>query len=352
MSKVREPIHDIAHLGHIELLTPKLTESCWFFQDVLGMQEAAREEQSVYLRGWGEYERYSLKLTEAKQAGVAHTAFRTLSPQALERRVQALEASGQGLGWIDGDIGHGKAYQFRDPDGHLLELYYETEKYQAPITLRPALKNQPQRYPDRGVGVRRLDHINFLGRNPTPNHTFLREYLGAKLTEQIILDDGTETGSWLTFTNKAYDVVYTKDATGTAGRLHHLAYWVDNREDVLRAADIYLEHGVFIEAAPGKHAIAQGFFLYAYEPGGNRIEVASGGYLIFAPDWETIIWSQADRQKGQAWGTPTVASFHTYGTPVVEAIQTELSPQEKTVLQKREILREKGVQRKKKTVWQ
>ncbi|HEX6555785.1 MAG TPA: catechol 2,3-dioxygenase [Ktedonobacteraceae bacterium] len=317
MNDVQEPILDVAHLGHIELLTPKPEESLWFFRDVLSMQETAQEGQSVYLRGWGDYERYSLKLTEAKQAGLGHTAFRAMSPQALERRVKALETSGQGRGWIDGDVGHGRAYQFTDPDGHLLELYYDSEKYRAPEALRPALKNQPQRTPDHGIGVRRLDHINFLARSPVENRTFMQERLGARLTEHIVFDDGTEMGVWLTFTNKAYDVVYTKDETGSTGRLHHIAYWVDNREDVLRAADIYLENGVWIEFAPGKHAIAQGFFLYTHEPGGTRIEIATGSYLIFDPDWEPVVWTQADRAKGQAWGTSTVASFHTYGTPVV-----------------------------------
>jgi catechol 2,3-dioxygenase len=323
MGEPLEPVRDVAHLGHIELFSPRPQESLWFFRDVLGMHEVAHEGQSVYLRAWGEYERYSLKLTDARQAGIGHTAFRARSPQALVRLVQTIEASGQGQGWIAGDIGHGKAYQFTDPDGHLLEVYYETEKYLAPETLRPALKNQPQRYPDRGVGVRRLDHVNFLGRLPAANRAFMKERLGAMVTEQIVLDDGTESGTWLTFTNKAYDVVYTLDATGSSGRLHHIAYWVDNREDVLRAADIYLENGIFIEFAPGKHAIAQGFFLYAREPGGNRIEVASGGYLIFDPDWEPVVWSQADRAKGQAWGTPTVASFHTYGTPVLVSATSE-----------------------------
>ncbi len=317
MSEVPEPIFDVAHLGHVELLSPKPAESLWFFCDVLGMQEVERQGQSIYLRAWGEYERYSLKLTEAKQAGIGHTAFRAMSPQALERRVQALEASGQGRGWIGGDVGHGKAYQFSDPDGHLLEIYYATEKYHAPAALRPALKNQPQRTPDHGVGVRRFDHINFLGRHPASNRVFFQEQLGARSTERIVLDNGTESGTWLTFTNKAYDVVYTMDATGSSGRLHHIAYWVDNREDVLRAADIYLENEVPIEFAPGKHAIAQGFFLYVLEPGGNRIEIASGSYMIFDPDWEPIIWTQAERAKGQAWGTPTIASFHTYGTPIV-----------------------------------
>lgn len=317
MSDVPEPIFDVAHLGHVELLSPKPEESLWFFRDVLGMHEVARQGQSVYLRAWGEYELYSLKLTEAKQAGIAHTAFRAMSPQALERRVHALEVSGLGRGWIDGDIGHGKAYQFADPDGHLLEIYYNTEKYRAPEALRPALKNQPQRYTDHGVGVRRLDHVNFLAQNPVPNRAFMQQRLGARLTEQIVLDNGTEAGVWLTFTNKEYDVVYTIDNTGSSGRLHHIAYHLDNREDVLRAADIYLEKGVFIEFAPGKHAIAQGFFLYAREPGGNRIEVIAQGMLTFDPDREPVVWTQAERAKGQAWGTPTVASFHTYGTPVV-----------------------------------
>src|SRR5579875_2708476 len=146
MSDFPEPIHDIAHLGHVELLSPKPEESLWFFRDVLGMQEVTRQGQSVYLRGWGEYELYSLKLTESKQAGVAHTAFRAMSPQGLERRVHALEASGHGRGWIEGDIGHGRAYQFTDPDGHLMEIYYESQKYRATPDMRSRLFNQPQKF--------------------------------------------------------------------------------------------------------------------------------------------------------------------------------------------------------------
>ena len=72
-----------------------------------GWRSEAREGQSVYLRGWGDYLRYSLKLTECRQAGLAHMALRAWSPEALERRVAAIEATGLGAGWIDGDVGHG-----------------------------------------------------------------------------------------------------------------------------------------------------------------------------------------------------------------------------------------------------
>ena len=81
-----EPIHDIAHLGHVELLTPKFEESRRFFIDIMGMTQSGEKDGSVYLRGWDDYERYSLKLTDSKTSGLGHAAFRTRSPQALERR--------------------------------------------------------------------------------------------------------------------------------------------------------------------------------------------------------------------------------------------------------------------------
>ena len=314
-----EPIFDLAHLGHLELLTPKPDESLQFFRDVLGMTETARKGQSVYLRGWDDYEHHTLQLTESNTTGMRHMAFRTRSPQALERRVAALKGSGYEIGWTEGDLGHGPAFAFHDPDGHLVEIYYETEWYTAPRGLRPALKNQAQRFPARGANVRRLDHLNCLAVDIKANRIFFENYLGCRLTEQIVLNDGTEAGMWLTVSNKTYDFAYTLDHTKTRGRFHHLTYAVDSREEVLRAADICLENGVYIETGPHKHAVQQTFFLYVYEPGGNRVEIANAGArLILAPDWKPICWSEEERRKGQAWGLKTIESFHTYGTPPVD----------------------------------
>jgi catechol 2,3-dioxygenase len=312
-----ESIRDLAHLSHVELLTPKPDESLDYFREILGMEVSGERDDSLYLRGFGDYERASLKLTASTQSGVGHVAYRTCSLEALGRRVTALEAAGAGGDWIDGDVGHGRAYSFLDPDGHRLEIFYESERYFPPAELRPALKNQPSRYLGRGVGVRHLDHVNFLAVDPAENRVFAERNLGLRLTEQIVLDDGTEAGVWLASNQKSYDLTYTRDATRTRGRLHHAAFFVDQREDVLRAADIFLEHGIVIESGPHKHAIQQTFFLYTWEPGGNRIEVCSGGYLIFAPDHEAVVWSQAERAKGQAWGMHTVPSFHIKGSPPV-----------------------------------
>lgn len=324
MTDVREPIKDLAHLGHFEMFTPRPAESLGFFTEVFGMTETNREGQSVYLRAWSDYDHCTLKLTEAKQAGLGHIGWRANSPQAMERRVKALTERGCGKGWIEGDIGHGKAFQFTDPDGHLMEVYYDSQKYIASAEMRSKLFNQPQRHTGKGVGVKRIDHVNLMCSDITPNRLFLQEALGFQLHEVLQPEvDGIEEGAWLSVTPLSHDIAYTRDFTGNHGRLHHIAYWLDTREDVLRAADILSEHDLFIEAGPARHNISQAFYLYLYEPGGNRVEVYSGGYLAFAPDWEPIIWRKAERGRGVYWGGALPQSFKTYGTPVIEAPETK-----------------------------
>ena len=146
-----ERSHDIAHLGHLELYTDKYAESLDFFTRVYGLTLSGRDEASAYLRAFDDYEFHTLKLTAASTTGMAHAAYRCVSPAALARRVTAIERLGLGIGWTDGDIAHGPAYRFRDPDGHVFEIYYETRRYEAPPAERPALKNQSQRTHGRGV---------------------------------------------------------------------------------------------------------------------------------------------------------------------------------------------------------
>jgi catechol 2,3-dioxygenase len=317
MTMNHEPILDIAHLAHIELLTPKPNESLEFFQNLLGMEVVHSEGQSVFLRGWGDQQLYSLKLTEAKQAGLGHVAVRTVSPSALERRAENLEKRGMGLGWTDGDYGHGRSYRFTDADGHNLEIFYDAEKYAVPDHLKPGLKNMPQKYSARGASVTQLDHINLFSSDVDADSLFFRNQLGFKLSEQAITDEGKQTTAWLHVTNKSYDLAISQDKSGNKGRFHHAAFKVESPEMVLRAADVFLDNGIFIEAPPNKHVAGQTMFVYVYEPGGNRIEVCAGGFLIFSPDWETVTWTPEERKKGLAWGTPLPSTFHTYGTPDV-----------------------------------
>ena len=223
---------DIAHLGHVEVYTDRFDESLDFFTRVYGLTMTDQDETSAYLRAWDDYEFHSLKLTRHHTTGVGHIAYRASSEEALERRVAAIEASRfKCLGWVEGDLGHGRAFRFEDPFGHVFEIYWNTNRYVPPPEEKPALKNVAQRFHGRGACPRRLDHLNLLARDVAEFREFMETCLGSKVTEMIQLDNGRLGGCWFTVNNKTYDLACTEEHGGGDGRLHHVTYAADQRDD-------------------------------------------------------------------------------------------------------------------------
>lgn len=79
-------IWDIAHLGHVEVFTPKLQESTGFFTEILGMYISAETANSVYLRAYDDYEHHTLKLTAHAHAGIGHYGWRVRSEEILQKK--------------------------------------------------------------------------------------------------------------------------------------------------------------------------------------------------------------------------------------------------------------------------
>ena len=82
----------------------------------------------------------------------AHGACAPGAPTRSSGGSRRSRPTGLGQGWIDGDLGHGPAYRFTDPDGHAFELYFETEKY-TPARAPAAVAEEPAaalRRPRRG----------------------------------------------------------------------------------------------------------------------------------------------------------------------------------------------------------
>ncbi|HEX4250633.1 MAG TPA: VOC family protein [Pseudonocardia sp.] len=309
-------IRDIAHVGSVELFTPCLAETTDFFVRLMSLDEVARRGDSVYLHAWDDYEAWTLKITQRDLPGIGRTYLRASDPAALQRRVDALTSAEVDGTWSHDEPAFGPTWVCADPDGHEFGLYWESAYFRAAAEARPALKNQAAPFPGRGANVRRLDHVNYLTGDVAANDRFVEGLLKARPTEQIVLDDGARAAVWYSVSDKSYDLVYTADWTTARGRLHHIAFATDTREDILRAADVFLEAGIHIETGPHKHAIQQTFFLYVWEPGGNRVELCNAGArLLLAPDWPVVSWTQAERAKGQAWGLQTISTFHTHGTP-------------------------------------
>jgi catechol 2,3-dioxygenase len=299
-------IADIAHIGHAELLTPDLAASTEFFTDVLGMSVVESDAAAVYLRGYGQYQLTDLRLTAADAPGLGHLGLRAVSQAALDRCVAALERTEHGLGWSGADVGHGPAFRFTDQTGHVLEVYWEVQ--------RAARRD---RRGSAGVGVKRVDHVSLLSADVLSDRRLAENALGYRLLDRVLDDHGVEVGAWMSTSIAPLELVYVADLPRTPPRLHHVAFWVDTREEVLRAADVFADHGIAIEVPPAQHGIGASFFLYAFEPGGNRVEVTTGADFVHDPDPPLRTWTAAERARGVGWGTRFPASWRTYGTPPV-----------------------------------
>ena len=316
---------DVAELAHIEIYTPDPEGTVWFFKELLGMLESAREGQSVYLRGYEDWYHHSLKITEKAEPGFGHLALRARSRNALERRVKDLEKSGYGKGWIDGDTGHGPAYQFVTPDNHLFEILWEVDYYQAKEHEKTHLKNRPQKRPTKGVPVRRLDHVNLMSSDVIANRKLFMNELGFKLSEYVVKNDGSEIGAWLSCSSSVNEVVFSIDeGTSEKGlaRLHHFAYEYGATQNLYDVAELFSEHGLKIEAGPLKHGITQATSLYVWEPGGNRVELyGQPSYLIYNPEWKPVKWTEEEVEKAIIFfGSPLPESFFAKGTPNVKSV--------------------------------
>jgi len=287
-------VHLLSQLAHVELVTPKLDDSARFFTEILGLQESGRDGRSVYLRCWGERFHHSIQLTEGPQAALGHVGWRSDGPDGLVEAVSRLEAAGAGEGWFEGSVGHGPSYRYRGPGGALQEVFWEVERWSAPAHLESAYPSRPQRFGARGCGLRQIDHVTVSATaDPLAAAYWYRDTLGYRFMEYTVLEDGVCFFAMLTTNEHAHDLGLLRDASETPGRMHHVAFWLDEPAHLYRAADVLLETGAQIEYGPSRHGMGEEVFCYTRDPSGMRIELMSGGRRNYEPDWDTVRWTPA-----------------------------------------------------------
>jgi catechol 2,3-dioxygenase len=302
-----DPGPQLAHAGTINLGTPDLERSLWFFRDLLGMEVVAQDGGVAYLRGYQELVHHSLVLTQQEEARVNGYGFRVKRKQDVELFHKQLED--QGVQTVELAAGHeagrGEAVRFLVPGSeHPFELYYDMEKPLADESIRSKILSNSSRR--RGLGVRRLDHINLQTSAATVNHAegWLQSELGFKRREFARIPQAPDIimASWLSVTPQVHDVAIGVAAEDQPGQFHHVAFNVENFHDILTAADQIRDLDIAYGHGPGKHGIGQAMYLYIHDPGsGHRIELYSGGYLIFDPEWEALEWKLPELQYGQTW---------------------------------------------------
>lgn len=298
---------EIAKLGHVALVTENIEKSLWFFKEIIGLEETCEVNGTHYLRAWGDFEHHTLSITAGKTSYIDHIGWKAKRREDVANFARLLEDAGTAVRWIEADeeAGQGKAIRFELPSGHRFEIYFDMEKPAAEDGRKSVLKNQVYKSWAKGVSPRRIDHVNL--QTSMDNHlivNYLQETLGFKLREYLVNSDDKQVVGWMSVTNLVHDVAMMSKPSVGPNEMHHIAFWQDNAQDILRTADILSEQEVSF-VGPGKHGISQAMFIYVKDPGsGLRVEIFTNSYLIFEPDWEPIKWTYAEYQKNGStyWG--------------------------------------------------
>ncbi len=281
----------LSHLSYVALTTPDVEASVDFYVNQVGLTEVGRDEDGVYLRCWGDYYSYSLVITAGDEPALHSMAWRTTSAEALEAAVERIEAAGSVGEWFEGrDIG--RAYRFVGPWGHTMVLHWDVVHHRyTKGDLASTFPDRPQRRSRVAGAPRQLDHVTICASDVDAFAQWYRDVFGFRIMARTVLEEAPiSVFSVLTTNEKSHDLGVVLDGSSRAGRVNHFAFWYDTREEMLIAADLLMENGTMIEYGPTIHGIGEQSFLYYRDPSTMRIEINSGGYRNYVPDWEPQTW--------------------------------------------------------------
>jgi catechol 2,3-dioxygenase len=294
----------VLRLGHVKVRVLDLDAAINHYVNVLGLLEQHRDaDGTIYLKGWDEWDKYSVVLTPSDQAGLDHMAFKVLSNRELDVLQPRIAEFGQAVEMVPaGTLPFcGRALKVTLPSQHIMYLYADKDRVGKAVGT-----DNPDPWPDglKGVGVHWLDHVMLIcevdpgkGINRVADNVrFFRDVLGFGLSEQIVPPEGGDIlAAWLFCTTTPHDIAF---GPGDRPGLHHVSFFLDDWSDILRAADILAKNNVVVEVTPQRHGITRGPTTYFFDPSGNRNECFAGlGYLT-QMDMPTVTWTADNIWRG------------------------------------------------------
>jgi catechol 2,3-dioxygenase len=294
---------DIMRVAYGVLHVRDLDASLHFYDELLGLQTVARDDETAYLKGWEERQHHSLVLRKAQTPAVERLGFRVRADRDLDLLADFYERRGATVRMGEADL--------RGISGRTLRVW---DEFGTPLEFYASMRLLPSTLQDyhlhRGAPILRFDHVNLHSPRVEEAVVYFQE-LGFRCSEYISTDSEPErvTGAWLLRKPTVHDVALT---AGRGPRLHHLAMFVAEPTGVLRLCDqLGGAHSTHvIERGPGRHGVSNAFFVYLRDPDGHRLELYTCDYYTGDPDHEPLRWSVNDPRCRSFWGTRAPDSWY------------------------------------------
>ena len=241
----------VADIRSVDLGTPDLAKSEQFYTTVWGLEVAARQGSSVYLRATGR-DHHVLALHPHPTAEIFSVTFRAASTEDLERLVSSIQAAG-------GQILHPLAPN-HGPDGGQAATVKTPEGYVFRFISDDAMHSS---YGARKDFPLRLSHVNLNCVDVDATRSFFETALGFCMT------DRSKMMAFLRCNSDHHAVVLAD--SGVNG-LNHVAFMMPDFDSVMRGAGRMIDHGYPIGWGVGRHGPGNNIFAYFVDPDGFVIE--------------------------------------------------------------------------------
>ena len=177
------PDFNIVRLSHLEIGVSNLSESKYFYTEILGLQITHETTEEVFLRAMEERGHHCLILKTSKNTDINFLAFKVFSELDLEKAKAWFEDKGLPTEWVDRPF-QGKTLRTQDIHGIPLEFYFKMERL-------PSIHQKYKLY--KGVKPLRIDHFNCFSSNVDESVSFWNE-MGFRVTEYT--EDDSSKNVW------------------------------------------------------------------------------------------------------------------------------------------------------------
>lgn len=270
--------------------------------EILGLQVTHRGDGQTWLSSNGRAAELVLVHSEENSA---HTiGLEALTPDLVAEAASRIEAAGcKILSRAPSMDCIAAGVTFATPEGLRFEIHSPIRNV-----------TYGRRYPTKGVGPNRIDHINLITPDPAATRSQMEAIGGMKLSERMI-NDGL---SWMYGGNRQHHVLGL--VLGTAPGLHHVSFEFLEFNQYLRLGDILDTFDKQLMWGPGRHRPGDNTYAYYTDASGMMIECSGVMAHIaddadFTPRVITNLERPGNVRDMNVWGTPAPVEWREYFHP-------------------------------------
>ena len=291
-----KPMLKVQRLSHATFETPDLERQIDYHVNVLGLSVAAREKSWAILKtGVGQP---AVVLEQGTAARCTRLAFQVEAQTNLGDAAKAMSSSGIKASRRDASLpGVGELMTFDDPKGTAIDVFTQADFLEEDRT-------------PKGFTPLKLGHLAFKVTDIQAIVRFYETVLGFRVSDW--------RQDFFVFMRCGPDHHTVNFATAPKVKMHHIAYELKDKAEMLRACDWLGRHKYPIIWGPGRHVIGDNVFTYHRDPDGHIIELYTELARIDSEDLGYFVprpWRDDRPYKPGVWGPQTMGNLWGPGAP-------------------------------------